>query len=315
MSETSEDHSTFYDFPLQKIVISIEYLVIAVLCFIQSLRIVKNHHKCCGFQNLLIIFLICWCLFRISDLMIRFFLILFTHQPDDFIDQTTSVEWLISDIPSFVMVGLLSFFIYYYLFLIHSSHWQYAKLISIIIIITINLFHILSLISIDISLMIKPTTAAIHLTFCCSSFVYLLVVGGLLYVSVRIFFINPHVLEQSHPKPSAMGVCGLVICLAISTRLIYDFSSAIVGQSILSLLCSNESSFCSEHFGIVVFFSQIIEVVLMSLWEIVPLTTLVILFWNIPSNKSYDPFPHFQYLVEETDDSSYVTYDATTPLI
>ncbi|BFU26753.1 hypothetical protein EHI8A_002310 [Entamoeba histolytica HM-1:IMSS-B] len=304
MSEQSKnDINDYYDFPLQKLVIAFEYFIIAILCIIQSIRIVKNHHRFCGFQNLIILFALSWCVFRVVDLMIAFFLFLFSDfEKENSIEM--SIQWMISDVPSFVMVAILSFVTYYYASLIHHYKWSNWKINIIVIILLLNFFHILSLSIIDIMLVFEQTKYLIISTFAFSGITYFILLVGLYYVSVRIFFINSHDLEQSHPSPIQMGIAGIIICLTISTRFIYDLISSIEGRSLLSLLCSAEtpSSICENNFVVVTLFAQLMECVLMTLWEIIPLTCLIVLFWNIPKSKSYDPFPHFQNI--QDDDSS-----------
>ncbi|ELP95102.1 hypothetical protein EIN_254560 [Entamoeba invadens IP1] len=92
----SDDSSEYFDFPLQKLVITAEYIVLAGLCLVQSIRIIKNHHKICGFQNVLVLLLMFWSIFRVVETMIAFLLIVLDVHENE-INAMSPEEWLITE--------------------------------------------------------------------------------------------------------------------------------------------------------------------------------------------------------------------------
>ncbi|ELP93977.1 hypothetical protein EIN_181440 [Entamoeba invadens IP1] len=291
-----------------------------MLWAIMQMKQLTSSHRFCGFQNLLILSAFCWCCFRIFDILFSFFFLLYTILNTSPSDSTSPTpEWLISDISSFVMVIILSSLVYYFAFLIHEDNWGRMKKIVIVVLVILNIFHIVTLSAIDITLMFKNDEYLTVLTMAFATVSYFCVLVGLCYVSIRVFSVSPHKLEQSHPSPKSMGIAGIIISICVSTRFIYDFGSAVAGKSLLALLCDdttgkNIASICYNNPESVVIFADIIEFLLMTFWEIIPLSTLLVLFWNVPKSKTYNPFENL-FKATDAEENSSTDVAESTPFI
>ena len=284
MSESEEDHQSF---PFENIIMSVEYLIIVLLCIIKTAEIVKNRHNFFGFQNLMIVISLCWCIFRELDLLISTFFQVFSGKSDE------HAGYLIKDIPSFVMVGLLSYLCYYYFSLIHKTASKCFSVGFIVFLIVFNICHISSLFIVDMMLMFSDSSTSVLTvcTMCFSAVCYIVILIMLVIVSIQIRFVDPHDFDQSHPRPISMMIAGGIICLCVLTRIIYDIASAAVGDSVINKMCNTQHpmGFCDDKKAteIVV---MIVVVVLMTLWEIVPLICLIVCFWKIPKKQEYFKF-------------------------
>ncbi|KAL7713827.1 THH1/TOM1/TOM3 domain-containing protein [Entamoeba marina] len=298
---------------------SSEYCLIALFCIIQTIRIVLNHHKFCGFQNLLLLFCLCWCFFRVIALFVSFILSILNEIGLLTGNGATTTQLILNDLPSFVMVALLSVLICYFLYLIHHNIWsKHFKFILFTLLILLNVAHILILTVIDVLMIFIDTSLLTYFSLAMSSISYFVLCIGLIYVSIRIYFVKKRTLPNDHPTPLKMGICSTIICVAIIIRCIYDLISTCFGQSLISMICTGDDpiDFCkdSENARIIILIFQICEFTLMTIWEIIPLTSLVVMFWYIPHSKTYNPFPHFNN-EDLTDDSSISEYDEIEPLL
>ncbi|ELP95103.1 hypothetical protein EIN_254570 [Entamoeba invadens IP1] len=191
------------------------------------------------------------------------------------------------------------------------------RLIVEILIGILNVLYLIVLIVIDIVMITTKLSVYLHVSYSIRCIGYTFIVILLLYSSVGVFKVNIRQLEQYHPKPFTMGLVGLIVCVSLSTRIVYDFTSAILGESLLSLLCSTPSDFCRDNMGVAFFISEVIETILMNLWEIFPLIAFVVLFWKLPKqNRNITPFPNIDELSYYDDDGSgSILYDVKTPLV
>ena len=170
--------------------------------------------------------------------------------------------------------------------------------------IILNVIEIVSLITIDVMIIANgdenDSTLKI-LTYAFTALFYFIILCVMVYVSIRIFFIDIKSLPSNHPSPKRMGISMSVATFSVLSRFGYDFISAINGNSIMLNMCDeydgivhyNKLPICKNDMFITIT-SVVIEIFLMSLWEIVPLICFIVMFWKIPKKKTFVPFAHLK---------------------
>ena len=291
-------------FPYQRLFMAVVYLAFLVILIIQMIKILKNHHRICGIQNIIFVILFGWCFIRLIDNSVGVGILLVEPSRMNTINYMENYQYLISDIGDFVIILLFSFFIFYYSYLIYRFESPMMRNTVLLILIIVNLANFIAMLTFDIHLM-KGDDSNFYLSYFFSSSVYIVLLILMIFVTVKIFNINIYGLDYYHPKPTNMGIASIIVCISIVAKTIYLIASGFCQSSPLSLICSEEnpSSICTDQYGKVYYITGLIEILLFSSWEILPIATILILYWEIPTLKHQESVVSFDHLFSIKDES------------
>ena len=293
-----------YLFPYQKLTLLLLYFLFFIILIIQMIKILKNHHKLYGIQNIIFMFLFSWCFMRMIDNGLSFGLGIEDQSKLHEINHMESYQYLIKDIGDIIGVLLFSFFTFYCSFLLYRFEAPKWRNIIALILIIGNTVNVITTITLDIEIF-EGKEEYYFITYFTEGIMYLLLFILVIYNSIKIISINMYGLDYYHPKPFSLRIALIILSISLFAKMVYSIASGCTKQSLFSLICSEEypSSICTDNYEELYYSIGVVEILINFIWELLPIVTIIILYWNVPSLNNPDSLHHLNCLFSVQDES------------